>query len=136
MWLVPPTMNSQMTLLALAVKCGLPSGGDQRAGASARATPSLNSMAPRARPVKPMPTSARKERRDTPPQQETPGIKVGELMDLLPCLANRDKLIVIHQDLNEVFPRPHAGIGGRRDRSRWAGAKGCQFLRVGEQARL
>src|SRR5262245_29034922 len=61
-WLVPPTMNSQMTLLALGGKCGLPSGGDQRPS-SAHTTPSRASMAPRARPVKPMPTSARNARR-------------------------------------------------------------------------
>src|SRR6516164_4067256 len=66
MWLVPPTMNSQMTLFALGVKWGRPSGGAQRSGALARATPSRCSMAPNARPVKPMPMSARKERRLMP----------------------------------------------------------------------
>ena len=71
-WLVPPIMNSQMTLLALGAKCGRPSGGDQPADASARATPSRWSIAPRARPVKPMPQSARKVRRETPVQFETP----------------------------------------------------------------
>ena len=49
-------MNSQMTLLALGAKCGRPSGGVQP---SSDATPSRWSIAPRARPVKPMPRSAR-----------------------------------------------------------------------------
>ena len=62
MWLTPPIMNSQMTRLALGVKCGLPSGGCHPAVA-ARAIPLLFSIAPSARPVKPMPKSARKPRR-------------------------------------------------------------------------
>ena len=56
-----------MTDLAFGAKCGLPSGA--RVAGSARATPSRNSMAPSARPVKPMPVSARNERRVTPGQQ-------------------------------------------------------------------
>src|SRR5262245_12117956 len=63
-WLAPPTMKSQMTLLALGAKCGLPSGGAHLAAVSARAMPSRCSMAPSARPVNPMPTSARNERRE------------------------------------------------------------------------
>ena len=31
-WLVPPTMNSQITFLALGGKCGCPSGGASRRG--------------------------------------------------------------------------------------------------------
>src|SRR4051812_14986877 len=62
-WLTPPDRNTQMTLLALGGKCGLPSGGAQRGPSSARARPSRWSRAPRARPVNPMPTSARKVRR-------------------------------------------------------------------------
>ena len=67
MWLMPPTMKSQMTLLALGAKWGKPSGG-ARAGrvASARAMPSRWSIEERTSPVKPMPKSARKVRRDTP----------------------------------------------------------------------
>ena len=36
MWRQPPFMNSQMTLLALGVKCGWPSGGCQASGSLAR----------------------------------------------------------------------------------------------------
>src|SRR5262245_8056815 len=53
-----------MTDLARGGKCGRPSGGVL----SARATPSLKSMAPSARPVKPMPVSARNVRRLMRPQ--------------------------------------------------------------------
>src|SRR5262245_21838717 len=64
-WLTPPHMNSQMTFLALGVKCGLPSG----LACLLLAKPSRCSMAASARPVMPMPVSARKERRVTPGQQ-------------------------------------------------------------------
>src|SRR5438105_10068984 len=57
-----------MTDLAFGGACGLPSGLAFRA-CSARAIPSRKSMALSARPVKPMPVSARKERRVTPGQQ-------------------------------------------------------------------
>src|SRR5262245_45494938 len=60
-------MNSQMTDFALGAKCGFPSGG--ALAVSARATPSLKSIAPRASPVKPMPVSARNERRVMPGQR-------------------------------------------------------------------
>ena len=60
MWLTPPFMKSQMTLFAFGAKCGSPSGG-VHCGPFARA--SRCSIAPSARPVKPMPMSARKVRR-------------------------------------------------------------------------
>src|SRR5262249_12307503 len=56
-----------MTDLAFGAVCGLPSGL-ALAVDSARAIPSRNNMAPSAKPVKPMPVSARKERRVTPGQ--------------------------------------------------------------------
>src|ERR1043165_1842482 len=59
-WLTPPFMKSQITLLAFGVKCGRPVGGDQ--GASL-ARESRCSIAPSARPVKPIPRSARNTRR-------------------------------------------------------------------------
>ncbi len=46
-----------MTFLAFGAKCGEPDGS------SPRAIPSLCSIAPRARPAKPIPTSPRKPRR-------------------------------------------------------------------------
>src|SRR5436190_24366996 len=68
-WLTPPQRKIQMTDLALGEKCGFPSGG-RHADSSARATPSLNNIAPSASPVNPMPVSARNERRVTPGQWE------------------------------------------------------------------
>src|SRR4051812_43649505 len=72
-------MNSQITLLAFGAKCGAPVGGAQMPdgiapgaeppGASALTMPSRCSMAPRASPAKPIPTSARKARLPTRPQQ-------------------------------------------------------------------
>src|SRR5688572_23315210 len=67
-WLTPPHKKIQMTDLALGAKCGLAAA--ELGPASARATPSLKSMALSANHVKPMPVSARKERRVTPGQQE------------------------------------------------------------------
>src|SRR5206468_10494451 len=67
-WLTPPHRKIQMTDLAFGGACGLPSGLAFRA-CSARAIPSRKSMAVSARPVKPIPVSARKERRVTPGQQ-------------------------------------------------------------------
>src|SRR5436305_6996767 len=57
---------------AFGAKSGLPVGGAQP-GSVARAMPSRWSMAPSARPAKPMPKSARKVRRETRPQQEVEG---------------------------------------------------------------
>src|SRR5688572_25517431 len=58
-WLTPPQRKIQMTFLARARRVGLVRSAD--GGAAARA--SSWSMAARARPVKPRPVSARKERR-------------------------------------------------------------------------
>src|SRR5436305_6423016 len=78
-WLTPPHRKIQMTDFALGGKCGLPSGRSP-----ARATPSLKSRAPRARPVKPNPVSARKERRVTPGQRwGIPGCSA--MVACLPC---------------------------------------------------
>src|SRR6266508_3781568 len=73
-WLTPPQRKIQMTDLARGEKCGCPSGGRHGATASeasARATPSSNNNAPSASPVKPMPVSDRKDRRDSPRQRWT-----------------------------------------------------------------
>src|SRR5439155_27066313 len=66
-WLTPPQRNIQITDLALAGKCGLPSG--EAAVDSARARPSRKSMALKAKPVNPMPVSIKNDRRVTPGQQ-------------------------------------------------------------------
>ena len=63
MWLVPPIMKNQMTVLALGLKCGFPSG-DRQPAVPSFATPSRCSIALKARPVNPIPVSARNERRD------------------------------------------------------------------------
>src|SRR6266508_1610587 len=60
-----------MTDLALGGKSGRPLGGVQTecaSSAAARATPSRQNIEPRARPAKPMPTSAKKVRRGKRPQ--------------------------------------------------------------------
>jgi hypothetical protein len=68
-------MNNQMMFLARGAKWGRPSGGDHTPSAllfdapgtsAARTIPSRWSMADMASPAKPMPQSARNERRDTP----------------------------------------------------------------------
>src|SRR5438874_8478711 len=59
-WLTPPERKTQMTDFAFGVRCGLPSGG---AHFASDANPSRWSIAPRASPVKPSPTSARNVRR-------------------------------------------------------------------------
>src|SRR5438046_2101746 len=78
MWLTPPTMNSQMTALALGLKCGTPPG--RGLAESARATPSRWSNAARASPVKPMPVSARKLRRLTPGQQDKLALAMSSIL--------------------------------------------------------
>ena len=65
MWLTPPTMNSQMTRLAFGAKCGRPSGGAKarlrRAAGIVRGQRRRDGAgSASARPVKPMPRSARK----------------------------------------------------------------------------
>ena len=60
MWLTPPFMKSQITLLALGAKCGSPLGGDH---AAVLARASRLSMAPSAMPVNPIPMSAKNVRR-------------------------------------------------------------------------
>ena len=63
-WLVPPCMNSQMTLLARGAKWGrLRNIAFGVTLADAWTFPSRASIVPRTMPVIPMPQSARKERR-------------------------------------------------------------------------
>src|SRR5262249_39778601 len=62
-WLTPPFMKSQITLFAFGANWGRPSGGVHAAGA---AYPSRCSIAASARPVKPIPMSARNTRRLIP----------------------------------------------------------------------
>src|SRR5205814_498934 len=61
-WLTPPERNTQMTALAFGGWCGLPSGAPV---ADAPGSPKASrwSIDPRASPVNPSPTSARKVRR-------------------------------------------------------------------------
>ena len=66
MWLTPPFMKSQITLLALGAKWGTPSGGAQAAVLPAA---SRWSIAPSASPVKPSPMSARNVRRGAWPNR-------------------------------------------------------------------
>src|SRR5262245_19352836 len=68
--------------------------------------PSLWSMAPRARPVKPMPISARNVRRWMPWQLQS-GFMVG-------TSADGHEVVVVEQHVYQVLPRPCGGIGGGR----------------------
>src|SRR3954468_14147002 len=104
-------MNSQITLFAFGAKCGKPVGGDQAAASLAK--PSRCSIAPSARPVKPMPTSAKKVRRCTRPH----------VLDGNRCVAiagwflmDRDEVIVIVQYEREIFACPLNWIRRSRDR--------------------
>src|SRR5687767_15833360 len=68
-WLTPPQRKIQITDFAFGAKCGWPMGGCQPSAESfPSATPSRNKSAPNARPVKPIPVSARNDRRVTPQQ--------------------------------------------------------------------
>ena len=69
-WLTPPCMKIQMTLLALGVKWGLPSGGSHASEVLAKAIPSRWNIAPRTNPVNPIPRSVKKTLRLTLPQHE------------------------------------------------------------------
>src|SRR4051812_38549515 len=92
-WLTPPRMKSQITLFAFGGKCGKPFGGDH--GSSARAMPSRASIAPSARPVKPIPMSARNVRRER-------GRQPGQDADIS---ADGDEIIVVEQGVNQVGAR-------------------------------
>src|SRR5438067_2410417 len=126
-------MNSQMTALALGLKCGLPSG---RASLElARATPSPCSSEARASPVKPMPVSARKLRRVIPGQdnlvlamdnssitasaellsstsRRIGGTLVGRVE--APLLSHGYKIVMIQEHEHQVLPGTKPGFGGRR----------------------
>src|SRR5439155_23775162 len=62
-WLTPPHKKIQITDFAFGVSVGVSNA------VGVEATPSRKSMAPSARPVKPMPVSTRNERRVMPGQQ-------------------------------------------------------------------
>src|SRR5437588_12731320 len=99
---MPPMRKIQMTDLAF--------GGTLAIGASAaRTTPSRASMAPSARPVKPMPMSARKARRlfSTQRREEGKGTKEDEMW--VGILSHRDKVIVIEQNVHQVLA---SALGG------------------------
>src|SRR5688500_14839637 len=104
MWLTPPHMNSQMTLLTFGRECGLPSGAT---AVSARAIPSRWSRAPRARPVKPRPTSARKARRLGRPQQSAGCRMAGSS-------ADGHEVVVVEQHVDQVLARPLGRVSGGR----------------------
>src|SRR5688572_14996327 len=65
----PPQRQIQMTDLARGLKCGLPLGAMYSGSELALTMPSRKSIAPSARPVKPIPVSSRNERRETPGQR-------------------------------------------------------------------
>src|SRR5579872_1431754 len=88
-WLTPPAMKIQMTLLALGWKWGRPSGGKR--GFSWAARPSRNKAAPRARPVKPIPVSARKDRRVTP-------------LHFIDS-PYRDEIVMVEEHVHQALPR-------------------------------
>src|SRR4051794_17575044 len=107
MWLVPPIMKSQMTLLAFGAKCGRPSGGDQVESAP-RAIPSRWSIAPRTMPVKPMPTSARNALRGTRPHPASL-VRLAAIVGS-PSLASRvdrsadgHEVVVVEQHVHEAL---------------------------------
>src|SRR6266704_6849806 len=111
-WLAPPCMKIQMTLLALGAKCGFPSGGVQTAGSSAaRRIPCRCKMAPSARPVNPMPQSARNVRRRIFPHEPACTI----CRSIIKPLSDGHKLGMVQQRVHQVFTRSQMGIGRRRD---------------------
>src|SRR5262245_7270535 len=113
-WLVPPSIKSQMTCLALGAKWGSPG----LPALAALAMPSRNSIAPSARPVKPMPQSARKPRRVIPQQPEDRVRRIAMLIfSHWPAemqaagLSHRDKVVVVEQHMHQALPRSPARIG-------------------------
>src|SRR6476620_7685092 len=185
-WLVPPIMKSQMTRFAFGAKWGLPSGGDQGSAEStavgALAYPSRWSIAASARPVKPMPRSARNARRGKRRQEQSWGwVMVGCRLIVptgggiccggarLPTpgqalrrpgwfsrsvhilrnhpgrrracpgvgggavrLADRHKIIVVQQDVDEVLSGSLDGFVGWRDGRGFTLREGGQPGRVGQ----
>src|SRR5688572_15133018 len=113
-----------MTDLALGAKWGRPSGppvappsegGD---GGVARPMPSFHRRADSARPVKPMPVSARKVRRERvafgaigDPLRFTFSARVAATLHY--PSPYRNKLMMIHQHVDQILPRPQRRIGGR-----------------------
>ena len=104
-------MNSQITLLAFGASVASPSGGNHEpvsAAEAARPTPSSASMAPRARPVKPMPASARNVRRCSRPQGVV-GVDVGRSVMGKSGdeeLTDRDEIVVADQHVDQVLQGP------------------------------
>src|SRR5258705_74827 len=108
-----------MTDLAFAGKCALPSGGRQTEAVSATAAPCRKSMAPRARPVKPIPVSARNDRRVIPGQQlfaRFDGIAKGSTLDarllqiVSPLLVDSPALIRL-RSVQYSFQQRRSGVG-------------------------
>src|SRR5262245_27168556 len=91
-------MNSQTMLCAFGGKCGFPSGGCHGPTVSARTIPSRANMAPRTRPVNPIPRSARNARRWIP--------------WFIITLPNRNKIVVIQQRLHQAGA--HVALVARR----------------------
>src|SRR5579864_7315998 len=77
-WLTPPAMKIQMTLLALGWKWGRPSGGKRGFSWAAR-------------PVKPIPVSARKDRRVTP-------------LHFIDS-PYRDEIVMVEEHVHQALPR-------------------------------
>src|SRR4051812_32091394 len=134
MWLMPPIRNSQITLLAFGAKWGRPSGGAQPASPSARARPSRWSIEERTSPVKPIPQSARRGRRDTPLQRGTPDGRF-EFMAGGPS-ADGHEVVMVQQNVDDVFAGAEPRVVGRLDGRRRAGGEPGQLRLVGEPRRM
>src|SRR4051794_17372837 len=113
MWLMPPIRNSQMTFLAFGAKWGRPSGRAQPAEASARAMPSPWSIEERTSPVKPIPQSARKVRRDTPLQRARPDRRFEDMAGgpSVDC----HEVVVVQQHVDDVFAGAEPRVRGWLD---------------------
>src|SRR5436309_9820545 len=92
---------------AFGAKSGFPVGGAQP-GSAARTTPSRCSMAPSARPAKPMPKSARKVRRETQPQQGVEGGGGGIAFIFMVRSVGGDPLNLL--DVLASFQMPGGGL--------------------------
>src|SRR5689334_1257890 len=102
-------MKNQMTLLAFGAKCATPSGnryGTPADVSAARAMPSRFSMAPSARPVKPMPRSARNARRGKRRQ-----LGSGRLEFIGEASPDRNEVVVVDQHEHQVFARALVRVG-------------------------
>src|SRR5262245_28484179 len=104
MWLVPPIMNSQITLLALGTWWGLPSGGVR----SSSAKPSRLSIVARASEPNPKPMSYRNRRRVRAFMAATLSFRSRLASRFLS--ADRYEIVVVHEHVDQVFAGPHRRV--------------------------